>query len=80
MRAHNIMQDGSVTFDQALAELDDHDRRHRRFLRSSFRRPSDPPERYDLVINNSSAFSYGVITRPETAARRPGFTPTSSGS
>ncbi len=54
VRAHNIMQDASVTFDQALAELDDHDRRHRRFLRSSFRRPSDPPERYDLVINTNA--------------------------
>jgi cytidylate kinase len=51
VRAHNVMQDSAVSFEEALAELEDYDRRHTRFLRSSFRRPSDAPERYDLVIN-----------------------------
>jgi cytidylate kinase len=51
IRAHNIMQDAGVTFEQALRQMDEHYRRTLRFLRSTFRRPSEPPERYDLVIN-----------------------------
>ncbi len=51
IRAHNIMQDRGVSFDQALKEMEDHYRKTGRFLRSTFRRPSEPPERYDLVIN-----------------------------
>ena len=54
IRAHNIMQDSGVPFEKALNELDEYDRRHARFLRMSFRRPSDAPERYDLVINTAS--------------------------
>jgi cytidylate kinase len=51
IRAHNIMQDSGVSFKQALADIDEQYRRTIRFLRSTFRRPSDPPERYDLVLN-----------------------------
>jgi cytidylate kinase len=51
MRAHNIMQDSGLSFDQALREMEEHDRRHMRFLRASFRRPSETPERYDILIN-----------------------------
>ncbi len=54
VRAHNVMQDSGASFEAALAELEEHDRRHTRFLRSSFRRPSDAPERYDLVINTGA--------------------------
>ncbi len=51
IRAHNIMEDKGVSFEQALGEMEDQDRRHLRFLRTSFRRPSETPERYDLVVN-----------------------------
>jgi cytidylate kinase len=51
IRAHNIMQDTEVSFDQAIKEMEEHHRKTGRFLRSTFRRPSEPPERYDLVIN-----------------------------
>ena len=54
IRAHNIMQDGNLSFEQALRELESHDLRHARFLRTSFRRPSETPERYDLVINTGA--------------------------
>ncbi len=51
IRAHNIMQDTGISFTQALEDMDRHYRRTVRFLRSTFRRPSETPERYDLVIN-----------------------------
>ncbi len=51
IRAHNIMQDTGVSFDQALKNMEEHYRRTVRFLHSTFRRPSETPERYDLVIN-----------------------------
>ncbi len=54
IRAHNIMQDTGLSFDKALAEMEEHDRRHARFLRSSFRRPSETPERYDLLLNTGA--------------------------
>lgn len=54
IRAHNIMEEGGYTFEQALRELEVHDLRHARFLRASFRRPSETPERYDLVINTGA--------------------------
>jgi cytidylate kinase len=60
IRAHNIMQDNGVSFERAFQEMEEHDRRHVRFLRSSFRRPSDTPERYDLIINTEQ---YIINTR-----------------
>ena len=54
VRAHNLMAERGLTFEAALAELEEEDRRHQRFLRSTFRRPSDTPERYDLVLNTGS--------------------------
>ncbi len=51
IRAHNLMEERGNSFEQALQEMDEHERRHVRFLRSSFRRPSETPERYDLIIN-----------------------------
>lgn len=54
IRAHNVMQEAGVSFEKALSELEEHDRRHIRFLRFSFRRPSETPERYDLIINTGS--------------------------
>jgi len=51
IRAHNLMQDQCVSFDQALKDIEEHYRRTERFLRSTFRRPSEAPERYDLVVN-----------------------------
>jgi hypothetical protein len=54
IRAHNIMQDCNISFEQALRDLESHDLRHARFLRASFRRPSETPERYDLVINTGA--------------------------
>ncbi len=54
IRAHNIMQDHGVSFDQALQTMEENDRRHLRFLRASFRRPSETPERYDLIINTGA--------------------------
>ncbi len=54
IRAHNIMQERGVSFDQALREMEEHDRRHLRFLRASFRRPSETPERYDMLINTGA--------------------------
>ena len=54
IRAHNIMNDKGLSFAQALEEMEEHDRRHARFLRASFRRPTETPERYDLVINTGA--------------------------
>lgn len=54
VRAHNLMQQQNLTFEQALHEMDEHARRHMRFLRSSFRRPTENPERYDLIINTAA--------------------------
>jgi len=54
IRAHNLMEERNLTFEQALEELEEYDRRHERFLRSSFRRSSETPERYDLTINTGA--------------------------
>jgi cytidylate kinase len=54
IRVHNIMRDSGATFDQALQAMENEDRRHARFLRSSFRRPSETPERYDLLVNSGT--------------------------
>jgi cytidylate kinase len=54
IRAHNVMRQSGITFDEALLEIDEQDRRHIRFLRSSFRRPSETPERYDLSLNTGT--------------------------
>jgi cytidylate kinase len=51
VRVHHVMEARQGTFDEALAAIDEHERKHLRFLRSTFRRPSETPERYDLVIN-----------------------------
>jgi cytidylate kinase len=51
IRVHNIMGDNKVSFEQALKDMDDHYRRTVRFLHTTFRRPSETPERYDLVLN-----------------------------
>jgi cytidylate kinase len=51
VRAHNVIEASRVTFDQALQILEEQDRRHQRFLRATFRRPSEQPERYDLICN-----------------------------
>jgi len=51
IRAHNLMQDLGVSFEEALKDMEEHYRRTERFLHSTFRRPSETPERYDLVIN-----------------------------
>ncbi len=54
VRAHNIIEDTGLSFEKALAEMEEHDRRHARFLRASFRRPSETPERYDLLVNTGA--------------------------
>ncbi len=54
IRAHNIMQDSGVSFEQALLDMEKHDRCHLRFLRGSFRRPSETPERYDIIVNTGA--------------------------
>jgi cytidylate kinase len=51
IRAHNIMHGRGISFEQALRDMEEHDLGHARFLRSSFRRPSETPERYDLVVS-----------------------------
>jgi len=61
IRAHNIMQDDNVSFEQALRELESFDLRHARFLRASFRRPSETPERYDLILNTGALDSEHAI-------------------
>jgi len=54
IRAHHIMRDTGITFEQALHRMEEQELRHTRFLRSSFRRAADVPERYDLVINTAA--------------------------
>ncbi len=54
IRAHNIMEGSGVSFARALEEMEEHDRRHARFLRASFRRPTETPERYDILINTGT--------------------------
>ncbi len=53
-RAQYIMEDSGAAFEEALAEIDEQALRHARFLRASFRRPTEAPERYDLVLNTGS--------------------------
>ncbi len=69
IRAHNIMRDDNVSFEQALRELEDFDQRHVRFLRSSFRRPSETPERYDLILNTGALGAEQAIELILTAVR-----------
>jgi cytidylate kinase len=69
IRAHNIMERRGSTFDEALGELDEEDRRHVRFLRSSFRRPSETPERYDLLVNTGALERAQVVDILLFAAR-----------
>jgi cytidylate kinase len=54
VRAHNLMKEHDLSFEKALEEIEDFDRRHARFLRSSFRRPTETPERYDLTVNTAA--------------------------
>ncbi len=54
IRVHNIMKDTGTSYEQATREMEDQDRRHTRFIRSSFRRPSETPERYDLLVNSGT--------------------------
>ena len=54
IRAHNIMKEKEVSFERALLEIEENDRKHIRFLRASFRRPSENPERYDLSLNTGA--------------------------
>ncbi len=54
MRVHNLMKDSGLDFDGALREMEAHDRKQNRFLRSSFRRPGDNPDRYNLTINTAA--------------------------
>jgi len=61
IRAHNLMEDRDLSFEQALAEMDEQDRRHNRFLRASFRRPSETPERYDLLLNTGGLEVYQAV-------------------
>ncbi len=53
VRAHNLIEDSGVSFDEAVKEMADQEHRLNRFLRGSFRRPNDTPERYDLAINTA---------------------------
>lgn len=54
IRAHNIMQETGLSFEGALARMEEHYRRNLRFLRSTFRRLSETPERYDMVLNTGA--------------------------
>jgi len=54
IRIHNIVKDSGLSQEQAARQMEDQDRRHARFIRSSFRRPSETPERYDLLINSGT--------------------------
>jgi hypothetical protein len=69
IRAHNIMEDSGVIFEKALDAMEEHERRHERFLRASFRRPTDTPERYDLVINSAGLGHEQAIDLTLHAAR-----------
>jgi cytidylate kinase len=53
-RIRNVMQDAGVSFEQALMQLEERERRQERFLRSSFRRAREAADRYDLVLNGGS--------------------------
>jgi cytidylate kinase len=69
IRVHNVMHDTGISFEHALKEIEDHYRRNVRFLRSTFRRPSETPERYDLVIN-AGCFDLGQAVELVTLAAR----------
>ena len=69
LRVHNIMQDQGLSFEQALKKMEEHYRRTMRFLRSTFRRPSETPERYDLVINTGTFDVSQATALVELAAR-----------
>jgi cytidylate kinase len=69
VRARNVMQGSGGSFEDALVALEDQDRRHMRFLRSTFRRMSEPPERYDLVLNTGRLDVEQSVELVMTAAR-----------
>ncbi len=68
-RAHNIMQENGSPLEQALKTIDELDRRHERFLRTSFRQPANMPERYDLSINTKGLHVDAVVELILSAVR-----------
>jgi hypothetical protein len=69
IRVHNLMQDQGISFGQALKDIDDHYRRTLRFLHSTFRRPIETPERYDLLLN-AGCFDLGQCVETVLFAAR----------
>jgi cytidylate kinase len=54
LRAHNAIQDKSMSHEEALAQIDAQDRAQERLLRARFRHSSNTPEHYDLSINTGT--------------------------
>jgi len=61
IRANILMQERHISFEQAAKEIEDYERRQIRFFRSTFRRPSETPERYDLIVNTGSLESQHAV-------------------
>jgi cytidylate kinase len=69
IRAQNTMQDKNIDLDEASKKIEECDRRHERFLRASFRRSSEMPERYDLCINTGKIGIESAVELIISAAR-----------
>jgi hypothetical protein len=69
IRVHNAMEDQALSFGQALKEIEDHYRRTMRFLHSTFRRPIEAPERYDLILNAGGFDLHQCVELALAAAR-----------
>ena len=69
IRARNIAEDQGVSPEQALSILEEQDRRHERFLRASFRRSSEMPERYDVILNTAALDAESCVELILQAAR-----------
>jgi cytidylate kinase len=69
IRAHNLMQDNGISFEQALEDIDEDYRRSARFIRTTFRRPAETPERYDLVVNAGGFDAAQAVELVLTAAK-----------
>jgi cytidylate kinase len=61
VRANVVMKERRISLEQAIKEIEDSERRQLRFFRSTFRRPSDTPDRYDLILNTGSLESSHAV-------------------
>jgi len=74
VRVQNLVQDGQLSLEKAFQQIEEQEQRQFRFLRSSFRRLSEPPERYDLVVNTRALDAAHAVELILLAAKQKNLT------